>query len=154
MRPPKGSRLLEMMKSSTLWMSPMPGTVTLDKTLKPNRHGRLRTKSRMPLTRQAFLRGVPHWSIVKLMMFSNTAITVLSAAKLMKRKKSVHHSCPRGICSKTLGSVMNTRPGPLPGSTPKAKHAGKMMRPAMRATRVSTPAMRTLSPGSERSLPR
>ena len=67
--------------------------------------------------------------MLKLMMFSNTATTVDSAAKLMNRKNSVPHSCPTGIWLNTLGSVMNTRPGPLPGSTPNAKHAGKMMRP-------------------------
>ena len=84
--------------------------------------------------------------MLKLMMFSNTAMTVESAAKLMNRKKSVPHTCPNGICENTLGSVMNTSPGPLPGSTPNAKHAGKMMRPAMNATSVSSPAMRRASP--------
>ena len=84
--------------------------------------------------------------MLKLMMFSNTATTVDSAAKLMNRKNSVPHSCPTGIWLNTLGSVMNTRPGPLPGSTPNAKHAGKMMRPAMMATSVSSPATRSASP--------
>ena len=128
-------------------MSPMPGKVMPESTLKPSRQGRLSTKMRPPLTRQAFLRGVPHWSMVKLLMFSKTAMTVDSAAKLMNRKNSVHHSWPKGIMSKTAGRVMKTRLGPAPGSTPKAKQLGKMIRPAMRATRVSMPAMRTDSPG-------
>ena len=43
---------------------------------------------------------------------------------------------------------MNTRPGPEPGSTPNAKHDGKITRPAIRATSVSSPATRTASPVS------
>ena len=86
------------------------------------------------------------------MMFSNTAMIVDRAAKLMNRKNSVPHNWPSGIWLNTLGSVMNTRPGPAPGSTPNAKHAGKMTRPAMSATRVSSPAMRTASPVSRRFL--
>ena len=48
-------------------------------------------------------------------MFSNTAMTVESAAKDMNTKNSVPHTCPPGICSNTLGSVMNTSPGPASG---------------------------------------
>ena len=45
-----------------------------------------------------------------------------------------------------MGSVMNTRLGPEPGSTPNAKHDGKMTRPAMSATMVSSTATRSASP--------
>lgn len=51
----------------------------------------------------------------QLMRFSNTAMMVDSAAKLMNTKNSAPHSCPIGIWPNTLGSVTNTRPGPLPG---------------------------------------
>ena len=71
----------------------------------------------------------------------------------MNTKNSAPHSCPGGIWLNTLGSVTNTSPGPLPGSTANAKHAGKMMRPATSATAVSKPQMRSASPVSDRSLP-
>ena len=74
-------------------------------------------------------------------MFSSTAMTVVRAAKLMKIKKSIPHSWPPGILLNTLGRVTNTRPGPEPASTSKAKQAGKMMRPAMSATTVSSRTM-------------
>ena len=152
-RAPSGSTLFDMRKSSMAWILPIPGTSTPAHTLKPSTHGSDNSASAMPFTRQARLRDQPHSSMLKLMMFSNTATTVDSAAKLMNRKNSVPHSCPTGIWLNTLGSVMNTRPGPLPGSTPNAKHAGKMMRPATSATAVSKPQMRSASPVSERSLP-
>ena len=63
--------------------------------------------------------------MVNAMMFSNTAMMDDSAAKLMNTKNSVHHNWPSGIWLKTPGSVMNTKLGPLPGSTPNAKHAGE-----------------------------
>ena len=72
----------------TSWMSPMPGTVKPASTLRPKTHGMLSTASSTPLTRHAFFRGVPHWSMVKLMMFSNTAMTVDSAANVMNTKNS------------------------------------------------------------------
>ena len=86
-------------------------------------------------------------------MHSNTAMTVESAAKLMKMKNSVPHTFPSHICSNTDGSVMNTSPGPESGATPKAKQAGKMMRPVASATPVSRAPMVAASPMSERSLP-
>ena len=85
-------------------------------------------------------------------MFSSTAMTVVRAAKLMKIKKSMPHSWPPGILLNTLGRVTNTRPGPEPASTSKAKQAGKMMRPAMSATNVSSSKMWMDSPVRERCL--
>ena len=101
----------------------------------------------------AVRRLMPHLSIEKLMRFSNTAMMVDSAAKLMNTKNSAPHSCPSGIWLNTLGSVMNTSDGPSPGLTENAKHAGKMMRPAVSATSVSSPQMRSASPVSERPFP-
>ena len=108
----------------------------------------VRTAVRMTTLR----RESPHLSMLQARRFSNTAMTVESAAKLMNRKKSEPHSWPRGICSNTEGSVMNTSDGPASGLTPNARQAGKMMRPAMRATKVSRPQMRSDSPVMERSL--
>ena len=48
---------------------------------------------------------------------------------------------------KTGGSVWKIREGPLSGVTPKVKQAGKMMVPAISATKVSSAQMRTASPG-------
>ena len=85
-------------------------------------------------------------------MFSNTAITVDIAAKDMKMKNKVPQILPPGIWLKMFGNVTNTRPGPSPGSTPNAKHAGKMTRPAAKATNVSKRQMLVDSPVRERSL--
>ena len=86
-------------------------------------------------------------------MFSNTAMTVESAAKDMNTKNSEPQSRPNGMLLKMLGRVTNTRPGPEPGFTPKAKQAGKMMSPAMSATMVSSRTMYRASPVRERDLP-
>ena len=141
------------MKSSMDWMSPMAGICTPASTLNPSAHGRLSTHTITAVRATAVWRDQPHLSMDQLMRFSNTAMMVDSAAKLMNTKNSAPHSCPIGIWPNTLGSVTNTRPGPLPGSTANAKHAGKMMRPAMSATAVSSPQMRSASPVSDRSLP-
>ena len=150
---PMGSMLFERMKSSRPWMSPIPGIWKPAHTLKPSAHGSDSTMSRTPLMATDLVRDQPHWSMANAIMPSNTAMMVERAAKLMNTKNSEHHNWPSGICSKTLGNVTKTKPGPEPGSTPKAKHAGKMMRPAMRATNVSRAPTRIDSPMSERSLP-
>ncbi len=59
---------------------------------------------------------------------------------------------PPAMFTKMLGRVTKMSPGPAPGSTPKEKQAGKMMMPAMMATKVSRPQMRTASLGSVLSL--
>ncbi len=83
-------------------------------------------------------------------MFSTTEMTVDSAAQLMNTKKRVPHIPPPGMELKILGSVMNTSPGPLSGLTPKAKQAGKIIRPAVKATKVSSPTISVASPVSVR----
>ena len=87
------------------------------------------------------------------MIFWNTAITVDRAAKVIKRKKRLPHSLPPGISRNTLGRVTNTSPGPSPGLTPKAKQAGKMIKPDKTATQVSKTRMLTASPARLRSFP-
>ncbi len=141
------------MKSSMDWMSPMPGTVTPASTLKPRAQGRLSTVTRMAVRLTASRRERSHFSMVKVMRFSNTAMMVDRAAKLINTKNSVPHSCPSGIWLNTLGKVTNTSDGPWSGATAKAKQAGKIMRPARMATSVSSPQMRRASPVSEFCLP-
>ena len=47
---------------------------------------------------------------------------------------------PEKASLKTLGKVMNTSDGPLPGFTPTENAAGKITSPARIATKVSTNA--------------
>ena len=63
--------------------------------------------------------------MVKVMRFSNTAMMVESAAKLMNTKNSVPHSCPNGIWSNTLGSVTNTSAGALVGRHGESEAGGE-----------------------------
>ena len=144
--------LLDTRKSSTVWMSPTPGMTTSESTLNPSAQGSDSSGMTMRFTVTARLRDHPHWSIENLRMPSNTAMTVESAANDMNTKNSVPHTCPPHICSNTLGSVMNTSPGPESGATPKAKQAGKMMSPVARATPVSSTPIVAASPMSERCL--
>ena len=79
-------------------------------------------------------------------MFSNTAMTVVKQAKVIKRKNSAPQSRPPAMLMKMRGRVIKTRETPALGSTPKAKQAGKMMKPLIRATKVSSTQMRMASP--------
>ena len=132
---------------------PSPKGIKPESTLYPSTQGSDSTRMAKKFTNTAFLRLQPHKSIPKATMFSNTAITVDSAAKLMNTKNSAPHTRPPAMPPKILGSVTNTRPGPCPGLTPKEKQAGKMIRPAISATKVSSSVMLTLSLSSVRSLP-
>lgn len=92
------------------------------------------------------------------MMFSNTAITVENDAKIIKRKKSVPKTLPPGMLLKMDDSVVKRKLAPtVPASavTPplNVKHAGKMMRPDIIATKVSKHTMVIDSPRRRRSLP-
>ena len=111
-RLPSGSMLFDTMKSSIDWMSPMAGMVAPESTLNPSAHGSDRTSTRTAVISAARRRDTFHLSIVQLMRFSNTAITVESAAKLMNTKNSAPHTLPSGICPNTIGSVTNTSDGP------------------------------------------
>lgn len=98
------------------------------------------------LTSTAFFRLQPHISMAKEMIFSNTAMTVDRAAKERNTKNRAPHSWPRGISLKMLGRVMKIKDAPWSGDTPKAEQAGKMIRPATKATKVSRMPMRRASP--------
>ena len=80
------------MKSSMDWMSPMAGICTPASTLNPSAHGRLSTVTMRAVRATAVLRDQPHLSMDQLMRFSNTAMMVDSAAKLMNTKNSAPHS--------------------------------------------------------------
>lgn len=86
-----------------------------DNRFEPSAQGRLITISMTRLMITLFLRLHPSKSIQNAMMFSNTAITVLSAAKLKKIKNNVPHRLPKGMLANTLGKVTNTSDGPLSG---------------------------------------
>ena len=66
------------------------------------------------------------------------------AATDSNRKKIAPINQPIGIWAKTEGSVTKVRPGPDPGSMPKANTAGNTISPPKIATPVS--AMATQKP--------
>ncbi len=68
-------------------------------------------------------------------MFSNTARTVENAANAMNTKNRLPHRRPIAMWLKMFGRVTKIRFGPLSGDTLNAKHAGKMIRPAVKATK-------------------
>ena len=150
---PMGRMLFETMKSSRPSIVPPMGRYVPSSGFMPKMAGSAKTSMPTHVTMELFLRLHPHWSMPNAIRFSNTAITVESAANDMNRKNSVPHSWPSGICSKMLGSVMNASPAPEPGSTPNAKQAGKMIRPASSATAVSRMPTVVASPKRLRSLP-
>ena len=66
--------------------------------------------------------------------------------KNMHRKNNVPQILPPLIALKIFGSVIKIRLGPCPGFTPNAKHAGKMIIPAISATQVSRIVTQIASP--------
>ena len=102
----------------------------------------LPTKQRIPLIIVDFFLPQPKLSMPLAIRFSKTAITVERLAKVIKRKKRVPHILPPAMLANTFGSVMKIREGPASGSTLKLKHAGKMIRPDITATKVSSPQIR------------
>jgi hypothetical protein len=62
----------------------------------------------------------------------------VKAAIIKSKKKMKPKICPAApILEKTAGRVIKVRPGPAPGSNPKANTAGKITRPAKIAIDVS-----------------
>ena len=106
------------------------------------------------LTVNAFRRSQPNTSMLMLMIFSNTAITVDNAAKDINTKKSIPHNVPLGIWLNTFGSVINSSDGPASGRIPKEIHTGITIIPATNAISVSNTNTLIASPVSLRSLPK
>ena len=150
---PPGRRILDTIKSSRsrIVESPPKG-LKPDQTLNPSAHGNARTNIPIPHMRQVFLRLIPVSSMKFAITFSYTAKAVESAAKVMNRKKNPPHSLPRAIFENTLGMVIKRRLGPELTSIPYEKHAGKIIRPAITATNVSSNDTFTASPNSLLSL--
>ena len=156
MRDPIGRRFWLTIKSSRASIEPMcEPKCTPDHTFMPSAAGIESRVTAMKLTSTDFLRLHPYLSIGNATMFSNTAITVESAANDMNRKKNDPTTRPATgpIALNTFGSETNARPAPEEGSTPKAAQAGKMMSPAAMATKVSSPITRRASPLRELSFP-
>ncbi len=114
---PIGRRLKLTMKSQrSITAEPSPRGWNELQTLNPRAQGMERTATIMALLIAAFLRGHFHSSMVKAMRFSNTATTVVIAAKLMNRKKSVPHRRPPTMLLKIFGRTTKISPGPWAGS--------------------------------------
>ena len=94
-----------------------------------------------------FLRLILNISMQNEIIFSNTAMIVEKQANVIKRKNSVPQILPPAIFTNTFGKVMNMSAGPWSGSTPYEKHAGKIISPAIIATKVSSAQIFTDSPG-------
>ena len=121
---------METIKSSRSWIvEPAPSGVIKLRTLKPNIHGNEVINIIIPFIKTAFFLSQFHKSLQNARIFSNTAVRVDKAAKLIKIKNSVPHSLPAAILLNMFGKVTNTSPGPEPGSTLNAKHAGKITNP-------------------------
>ena len=86
----------------------------------------------------AFLREILKVSIPVDIMFSNTAMIVEKLAKVINRKNKQPHKIPPFIFMKMFGKVINIKLGPALTSTPKLKQAGKIIKPELMATKVSS----------------
>ena len=145
--------LLTRKSSKSNTDEPAPKGWNPESTLKPSTHGIDNTKIRMQLMKQAFFLDHLNKSMHQEMMFSNTAITVEKEANVMKMKNKLPQTLPIDMLLKMFGNVMKIKLGPLFASMPYAKHAGKIIRPAVKATNVSKIETLTASPISERSFP-
>ena len=137
-RDPIGKIRLLTRKSSLSRTPRLPIIVTSCHTLNDKTQGMLHRKIAGKRIYTAFLRDHRKLSMHVQMRFSNTAVTVEKLAKVMKTKKRAPQNWPHGILTKIFGSVAKMRDGPASASTPNAKHAGKMIMPAMMATNVSS----------------
>ena len=137
-----------MKSSKSIIFVPAPNGVMFCNRLKPRIHGSDSTIITTALMSADFFTDIFVRSELKPIIFWKIAITVESAANAMKRKNSDPHNCPKNIWLKIFGNVTNISFGPCDGSTPNAKHAGKIMKPAMIATSVSSPSTCSASPVS------
>ena len=137
-----------MKSSRSMIVDPSPSGVNPANTLNPITHGILKIMIRIRLTSVLFFLDHPNKSISKEIIFSNTATSVVNAAKLKNRKNNPPHTHPPATCAKIFGIVINIRLGPAPGSIPYAKHAGIIMKPAISATIVSSTVIFTASPNN------
>ena len=134
--------LFETMKSSkSIIVDPAPSGVIFDSTENPRGQGSDRTIIAIRFITTDFVLEIPRLSISIDTIFSNTAITVDIDAKHINTKKRVPQKRPSGIALKIFGRVIKISPAPAPGFTPNAKQVGKIINPAIKATKVSSPIM-------------
>ena len=139
-------RIRPLTRKSSMSRMPFPAICTSDHTLKPSAQGMLPRNTKGRRMRTVFFLLQPKSSMQLPMRLSKTAVTVEKLANVMKTKKRDPQNCPKDMLMNTFGSVTKMRDGPSDGSTPNAEHAGKMMRPAIRATNVSSAVILTASP--------
>ena len=108
--------LLTIKSSRSRIVEPGPKGATLLQTLNPRTQGRDKRVTAIIFTTTAFFTLQPVRSVAKETIFWNTAITVDAAANDINRKNRVPQNLPPGILLNTLGSVINIRLGPCPGS--------------------------------------
>lgn len=126
-----------MKSSKSRILVPLPSGSKLFQILNPNTQGNDSNNSSTRLTEADFFLLHPVKSIPYVTMFSMTAMTVVIAANTMNRKNRLPQRRPLLMALKIFGKVINRRFGPLSGSTPKLKQAGKIIKPARSATTVS-----------------
>ena len=107
-----------MKSSKSRTPDPGPRGWKSDQRLKPRTQGSDREIMRTMLMRTLLRRVHPLRFMPKAMMFSKTAMTVDSAAKERKMKKSMPQICPPGIFTKRFGMVRKIRIGPASGLMP------------------------------------
>lgn len=129
--------LLTIKSSKSRTFEPAPNGVKPLNTLKPRIHGSDKIIITNRLITTAFFRLQPVRSMANEIIFSKTAMIVEAAANSIKMKNSVPQKRPPDIVLNTFGSVIKSSDGPLPASILNAKHAGKIIRPAIKATEVS-----------------
>ena len=97
-RLPRGSRLLDTMKSSrSMIFVPAPNGSNPANTLKPSTQGILNTTSITTFASTLLRLDHPSRSIANEIIFSNTATIVVNAAKVRNRKNNAAHALPPGI---------------------------------------------------------
>ena len=111
----------------------------------------LRNRRQTPLwrlsicIREIYLMYNPEWiKIIFTQLLCDLSIRsklICNKAKNIKRKNRLPQNLPPPITLNILGSVINSRLGPLSGFTPKLKQAGKIIKPAIKATTVSRTPM-------------
>ena len=99
-------------KKSSISIIPLPAIWNPDQYVKPSTQGTDNTNTRIILISATFLLESFVSSSQKDIMFSNTAITVESAAKIINTKNKVPITLPPGIALNMLESVVNRKLAP------------------------------------------
>jgi len=110
--------------------------------------------STIPVAHEADLRLMPLLSHNQETVASTMEIEEVSAAMESIKKNSAPNSVPNGIAWNANGRLINSSPGPSPGSMPLAKITGKIASPAISATTVSATATLSVVRPMEASLGR